>query len=144
MVSPKVMNFRQYVRRDQPEINLIALIDVLLVILIFLMISTTFSRVAGLSVRLPLASTESASVSKSLQMAVDAEGHFALNGRRLSARDAPSLALELRALSSGDASQIVEIHADARATHQSVISVMEAARLAGLPQLVFSAQSMSR
>ncbi len=138
------MNFRQQVRRDQPEINLIAFIDVLLVILIFLMISTTFSRVAGLSVRLPVASHESASVSKSLRVTVDAEGNFALDGRRLAARDAQSLALELRAKSSGDASQTVEILADARATHQSVVSVMEAARLAGLPQLVFSAQSTSR
>ncbi len=138
------MNFRQQVRRDQPEINLIAFIDVLLVILIFLMISTTFSRVAGLSVRLPVASHESASVSKSLRVTVDAEGNFALDGRRLAARDAQSLALELRAKSSGDASQTVEIQADARATHQSVVSVMEAARLAGLPQLVFSAQSTSR
>ena len=138
------MNFRQQVRRDQPEINLIAFIDVLLVILIFLMISTTFSRVAGLKVRLPVASNESAQVPKSLRVAVDAEGHFALNGRRLAAGDAQSLALELRTQSSGDASQTVEIQADARATHQSVVSVMEAARLAGLPQLVFTAQSTSR
>lgn len=138
------MNFRQQLRRDQPEINLIAFIDVLLVILIFLMISTTFSRVAGLSVRLPVASNESAPAPKSLRVAVDAEGHFALNGRRLAARDAQSLALELREKSSGDISQIVEIQADARATHQSVVSVMEAARLAGLPQLVFTAQSTSR
>ena len=138
------MNFRQQVRRDQPEINLIAFIDVLLVILIFLMISTTFSRVAGLSVRLPVASNEPAPVPKSLRVAVDTEGHFALNGRRLAARDAQSLALELRAESAGDVSQTVEIQADARATHQSVVSVMEAARLAGLPQLVFTAQSTSR
>ena len=138
------MKFRQQIRRDHPEINLIAFIDVLLVILIFLMISTTFSRVAGLSVRLPVASHESAPVPKSLLVAVDAEGNFAIEGRRLAARDAQSLALELRAQSSGGASQTVEIQADARAPHQSVVSVMEAARLAGLPQLVFSAQSMSR
>lgn len=138
------MKFRQQIRRDHPEINLIAFIDVLLVILIFLMISTTFSRVAGLSVRLPLASHESAPVPKSLRVAVDAEGNFAIEGRRLAARDTQSLALELRAQSSGDASQTVEIQADARATHQSVVSVMEAARLAGLPKLVFSAQSTSR
>jgi biopolymer transport protein ExbD len=75
---------------------------------------------------------------------VDADGRFALNGRRLSARDASSLALELRNLSGDDAMQIVDIHADAQATHQSVISVMEAARLAGLSQVTFSAQSKSR
>ncbi|MEO0314317.1 MAG: Biopolymer transport protein ExbD/TolR [Pseudomonadota bacterium] len=138
------MNFRQANRRDRPEINLIAFIDVLLVILIFLMISTSFSRVAGLSVRLPTVSAEASAPPKSLHIAVDAEGRFALNGRRLSARDAPSLALELRNLSAGNSTQIVNIHADAQATHQSVISVMEAARLVGLSQVTFSAQSDAR
>jgi biopolymer transport protein ExbD len=138
------MNFRQSVRRDQPEINLIAFIDVLLVILIFLMISTSFSRVAGLAVRLPTVGAEANIPSKSLHIAIDAEGHFALNGRRLSVRDATSLAIELRNLAAGDSTQIVNIHADAQATHQSVVSVMEAARLAGLSQVTFSAQTKSR
>lgn len=138
------MNFRQATRRDQPEINLIAFIDVLLVILIFLMISTSFSRTAGLAVRLPAVGAEASSTPKSLHVAVDAEGNFALNGRRLSARDASSLALELRNVAAGDNATMVDIHADAQATHQSVISVMEAARLAGLSQVTFSAQSMSR
>ena len=135
------MNFRQQARRDQPEINLIAFIDVLLVILIFLMISTSFSRVTGLAVRLPTVSAEASTPPKSLHIAVDAEGGFALNGRRVAARDAASLAQELRRLAAGDATQIVDIHADAQATHQSVVSVMEAARLAGLSQVSFSAQS---
>ena len=138
------MNFRQATRRDQPEINLIAFIDVLLVILIFLMISTSFSRVAGLAVRLPTVGAEASAPPKSLRIVVDAEGNFALNGRRLSARDESSLAIELRNLSGGDSTQIVDIHADAQATHQSIISVMEAARLAGLSQVTFSAQSKSR
>lgn len=135
------MNFHLQRRRDQPEINLIAFIDVLLVILIFLMISSTFSRVTGLNVRLPSAGAAPQAVPASLVVAVDASGRFALNGRRTTASDARSLAVELRTLSAGDPSRTIEIHADARATHQSVVSVMEAARLAGLPQLVFSAQS---
>ena len=135
------MNFRQQARRDQPEINLIAFIDVLLVILIFLMISTSFSRVTGLAVRLPTVSAEASTPPKSLHIAVDAEGRFALNGRRVAARDAASLAQELRRQAVGGATQIVDIHADAQATHQSVVSVMEAARLAGLSQVSFSAQS---
>ncbi len=138
------MNFRQRPQRDLPEINLIAFIDVLLVILIFLMISTTFSRVAGLSIRLPSAGAEAGSPPTSLQVVVDAEGRFSIDGRRLSAVDAHTLAVELRALSSGDPAQVVEIHADALATHQSVVHVMEAARQAGLPRLVFSAQSEPR
>jgi biopolymer transport protein ExbD len=135
------MNFRQQARRDQPEINLIAFIDVLLVILIFLMISTSFSRVTGLAVRLPTVSAEASTPPKSLHIAVDTEGRFALNGRRVAARDAASLAQELRRQAVGGATQIVDIHADAQATHQSVVSVMEAARLAGLSQVTFSAQS---
>ena len=135
------MNFRQQARRDQPEINLIAFIDVLLVILIFLMISTSFSRVTGLAVRLPTVSAEASTPPKSLHIAVDAEGGFALNGRRVAVRDAASLAQELRRQAVGGATQIVDIHADAQATHQSVVSVMEAARLAGLSQVTFSAQS---
>ena len=135
------MNFRQPARRDQPEINLIAFIDVLLVILIFLMISTSFSRVTGLAVRLPTVSAEASTPPKSLHIAVDAEGRFALNGRRVAVRDAASLAQELRRQAVGGATQIVDIHADAQATHQSVVSVMEAARLAGLSQVSFSAQS---
>ena len=135
------MNFRQQARRDQPEINLIAFIDVLLVILIFLMISTSFSRVTGLAVRLPTVSAEASTPPKSLHIAVDAEGRFALNGRRVAVRDAASLAQELRRQAVGGAIQIVDIHADAQATHQSVVSVMEAARLAGLSQVTFSAQS---
>ena len=135
------MNFRQPARRDQPEINLIAFIDVLLVILIFLMISTSFSRVTGLAVRLPTVSAEASTPPKSLHIVVDAEGRFALNGRRVAVRDAASLAQELRRQAVGGATQIVDIHADAQATHQSVVSVMEAARLAGLSQVSFSAQS---
>ncbi len=138
------MNFRQSTRRDQPEINLIAFIDVLLAVLIFLMISTSFSRTAGLAVRLSTVGEEASSPPKSIHIVVDAEGHVALNGRRSSARDTSLLALELRNLSSRDSTQIVDIHADGQATHQSVISVMEAARLAGLPQVTFSAQSNSR
>lgn len=138
------MNFRQSTRRDQPEINLIAFIDVLLVVLIFLMISTHFTRTAGLAVRLPKVGEEASSPPKSIHIVVDAEGQVALNGRRSSTPDPSSLALELRNLSSGNASQIVDIHADAQATHQAVISVMEAARLAGLSQVTFSAQSKPR
>ena len=87
----------------EPEINLIPFIDVLLVILIFLMISTSFSRVTGLAVRLPTVSAEASTPPKSLHIAVDAEGGFALNGRRVAARDAASLAQELRRLAAGDA-----------------------------------------
>ena len=135
------MNFRKGQRRAPPEINLIAFIDVLLVILIFLMVSTTFSKFTSLNVSLPSAEAESTPVPKSITVAVDAQGHYAIQQQRITATDPLSLANALREAAHGNAEMTVEIHADAMASHQSVVQLMEASRLAGLPKLVFAAQS---
>ncbi len=135
------MRFRSERRRDLPEVNLIAFIDVLLVILIFLMVSTTFSRFSALQVRLPTAAPDAQAAPASVAVAVDAEGRFAIDNRRIEARDPSSLALALKDASRANPDCVVEIRADAMATHQSVVNVMEAARLAGLPKLVFATQS---
>ncbi len=133
------VQFRKSPRRDQPEVNLIAFIDVLLVILIFLMVSTTFSKFSALQVSLPTAAaTPQAAQPRKVSVTVDAEGRFAIDNRRVAARDAQSLAIELKQASQSNADCVVEIHADAMATHQSVVNVMEAARLAGLQKLSFS------
>lgn len=135
------MNFRKGQRRAPPEINLIAFIDVLLVILIFLMVSTTFSKFTSLNISLPSAEAESTPLPKSITVAVDAQGHYAIQQQRIAAKDPVSLASALREAAHGNAEMIVEIHADAMASHQSVVQLMEAARMAGLPKLVFAAQS---
>lgn len=135
------MNFRKGQRRAPPEINLIAFIDVLLVILIFLMVSTTFSKFTNLNVSLPSAEAESTPVPKSITVAVDAQGHYAIQQQRITATDPVSLANALREAAHGNAEMTVEIHADAMASHQSVVQLMEASRIAGLPKLVFAAQS---
>ncbi len=136
------MNFRKATRRDQPEVNLIAFIDVLLVILIFLMVSTSFNKYSALQVSLPKADANAQqALPKSVGVAVDAEGRYAVDNRRVSAVDAVTLASLLKEASHGNPDCVLEIHADALATHQSVINVMEAARLAGLPRLVFSTLS---
>lgn len=133
------MQFRKGSRRDQPEVNLIAFIDVLLVILIFLMVSTTFSKFSALQVSLPTAAANpQAALPRSVSVAVDAEGRFAVDNRRVAARDPQALAIELKQASKSNPGCMVEIHADAMATHQSVVNVMEAARLAGLQKLSFS------
>ena len=133
------MQFRKSARRDQPEVNLIAFIDVLLVILIFLMVSTTFSKFSALQLSLPTAAaTPQAQLPHSVSVAVDAEGRFAVDNRRVAARDAQALALELKAAAKANPDCVVEIHADAMTTHQSVVNVMEAARMAGLQKLSFS------
>ncbi len=135
------MDFRKGRERDRPEVNLIAFIDVLLVILIFLMVSTTFSKVSALRVSLPTADPEQKQqLPELLRVAVDADGHFAIDNRRIEARDASSLALALKEAARGRADLMVEVHADAMATHQSVVNVMEAARMAGLSRLNFATE----
>jgi len=135
------MNFRKGQRRAPPEINLIAFIDVLLVILIFLMVSTTFSKFTSLNVSLPSAEANSTPAPKSIVVAVDAKGHYAIQQHRITATDTVSLAFALREAAHGNPEMTIEIHADAMASHQSVVQLMEAARIAGLPKLVFAAQS---
>ncbi len=136
------MRFRSGRRRDQPEINLIAFIDVLLVVLIFLMVSTTFSRFSALKVSLPTASAQPQPAQPvRVTVAVDADGRFAVDQQRIEARDAQGLAAALRTAAQANPDCVLEIRADALASHQSVVHVMEAARLAGLQRLVFATQS---
>ena len=141
------MNFRRGMARDEPEINLIPFIDVLLVILIFLMVTTTYSRFTALQVTLPTAEAEKAQQRPpEIHVLVDAQGRYAINNVQIAYRDVAGLAEDLRRAASAASSQskqdpVLIINADALATHQTVINIMEAARIAGLPQLTFAAQS---
>lgn len=141
------MNFRRGRARDEPEINLIPFIDVLLVILIFLMVTTTYSRFTALQVTLPTAEAEKAQQRPpEIHVVVDAQGRYAINNVQVAYRDVAGLAEDLRraaSVASGPGKQdpVLIINADALATHQTVINIMEAARIAGLPQLTFAAQS---
>ena len=141
------MNFRRGMARDEPEINLIPFIDVLLVILIFLMVTTTYSRFTALQVTLPTAEAEKAQQRPpEIHVLVDAQGRYAINNVQIAYRDVAGLAEDLRrAAATGSAQNkqdpVLIINADALATHQTVINIMEAARIAGLPQLTFAAQS---
>lgn len=133
------MQFRKTARRDQPEVNLIAFIDVLLVILIFLMASTTFSQVGAMRVNLPTAAVQpEAAPPRRISVAVNADGEVAVDNQRVAARDVNALSLSLKQAAQANPDCVVEIRADAMATHQSVVQVMEAARLAGLQRLSFS------
>ena len=141
------MNFRRGMARDEPEINLIPFIDVLLVILIFLMVTTTYSRFTALQVTLPTAEAEKAQQRPpEIHVVVDAQGRYAINNVQIAYRDVAGLAEDLRRAASGASGTgrqdpVLIINADALATHQTVINIMEAARIAGLPQLTFAAQS---
>mgnify|MGYP002145088077 FL=1 len=127
----------------EPEINLIPFIDVLLVILIFLMISTTFTRYQELAITLPTANgSESQMEQKQIHIAVSRDGRFAINGKVTDRSQLSSALTQLTGQSSqkeGGSLQ-VNIDADARAPHQAVMSALEAARDANLSNIVFSSQ----
>ncbi len=134
------MKFRRGYAED-PEINLIPLIDVLLVVLIFLAVSTTYSRFAQLQIELPSASAKPAT-SKPLEIhvAISADGRFALGGATVPVSDSGALVDLLRSAAAKGGDPVLVINADAQAPHQSVITVMEAARNAGLSRLSFATQ----
>jgi biopolymer transport protein ExbD len=139
------MKFRKSARRDTPEVNLIAFIDVLLVILIFLMVSTTFSKFSALKLSLPTATTNPEQAQpKTVSVAIDASGSVTVDGRRLGLIEPKTLAAALKQVVGANTDSVVEIHADAMATHQSVVDVMEAARLAGLQRLSFATRNPPR
>lgn len=136
------MNFRGRRSRDEPEINLIPLIDVLLVILIFLAASTSFSRFSELSVTLPTASRDAQTpLLPPVTITVAADGRYAVNGKALPQREVEQLAQSLRSAIAGRPDPSVIIDADAAATHQSVIGAMEAARQAGIARVGFTTRS---
>lgn len=143
------MNFRKGKHREDPEINLIAFIDVLLVILIFLMVTTTYSKFTALQITLPTADAEKAiGRPAEINVVVDSQGRYAINNVRVAFHDVAGLAADLRnaasALGATAKEPVVIINADAMAAHQSVINVLEAARMAGLAQLTFSAQTSGK
>jgi biopolymer transport protein ExbD len=135
------MNFRRGRVREDPDINLIPLIDILIVILIFLFLTTTYSRFAELQINLPEASAERATDKpQMLTVAVDALGRYAINGVTTSYGDPQQFANALRDAAKGAKEPIIAISADQKATHQSVINVMESARLAGYNHISFTTQ----
>ena len=135
------MNFRPRTQ-DEPEINLIPFIDVLLVILIFLMLSTTYSKFTELQLTLPIANAEQLrDRPKEIIVAVASDGRYAVNKTALEGKTVPDIATALQGAAKAGKDTVIIISADAMAPHQSVVSVMEAARRVGLNQVTFATQS---
>lgn len=136
------MNFQRGRVREEPEINLVPMIDVMLVILIFLMITTTYSKYTEMQINLPTADAE-----KQLErpgevsVVVNAQGQYVVNRTPVTFTSVEQFAGELRKAGAGLREPVVIISADASATHQSVVRVMEASRVAGLSQITFTTQS---
>lgn len=139
------MNFRKHHRREEePEINLIPFIDVLLVILIFLMLTTTYSKFTELKINLPSANAQASKPRpRELVVVVTADGRYAINQRPIEGRSVDVLAAGLASAAGGTKDTVVVVTADASATHQSVINVMDAARRVGLSQLTFATQGQT-
>lgn len=135
------MNFR--VRpKEEPEINLIPFIDVLLVILIFLMLTTTYSKFTEMQLKLPVADADAQrDYAREVLVSVSAEGQYSINKQVVNGRSVDDLTSALQAGAKAGPESVVIIHADASARHQAVISVMEAARRAGLTQITFASVS---
>ena len=138
------MNFRRGRNREDPEINLIPMIDVLLVILIFLMVTTTYAKFTELKINLPQATGEQSHDQPTvINVAVDSVGHYLVNDTPAAYKDPDAFAQVLKTAVADRKDPIIAISADASATHQSVVNIMEAARRAGIAHVTFTTQGVA-
>ena len=136
------MNFQRGRYKEEPEINLVPLIDVMMVILIFLMITTTYSKYTELQINLPTADAEKQlERSNEVSVLVNAQGQYVINKMPVAFSSIEQLAGEMRRAASGLREPIVIISADKVSNWQAVVQVMEASRVAGLSQITFTTQS---
>ncbi len=139
------MNFQRGKQNDEPEINLVPMIDVLLVILIFLVVTTTYSKFAELEISLPQASGEevdkNAEKPNNIDITVSANGEYTINLVPIKSSSIEGLRDALQSAAKNLPDPFIIINADAKATHQSVITVMEAARLAGYNKITFTTET---
>jgi len=139
------VNFQRGRVREEPEINLIPMIDVLLVILIFLMITTTYSKFAGLEINLPTADAQPPKEQPAeINVVVTASGDVLVNKVPVTGRNVDSIGIALKRAAGEGREPVVIINADAKATHQSVIDVMQAAQQSGLSHISFATQQTQR
>ena len=138
------MKFRPRVR-EEPEINLVPLIDVMMVILIFLMISTTYSKYTELQINLPTANADKQpDRPNEISVLVNATGQYVIDKSPVGFTTISALADALRRAGGDRKDPIIVISADAQATHQSVVRVMEASRTAGYAQITFTTQAQTK
>ena len=135
------MNFRLGSFEEEPEINLVPFIDVLIVIVIFLAVTTTYSKYSELQINLPTAdANRPAERPNQVNVGVSASGQYMVNRTAVTFTTREAFANELRRAAGGVADPVIIINADANATHQAVIHVMEAAQTAGFGKITFTAQ----
>ena len=136
------MNFQRGRSREEPEINLIPMIDVLLVIIIFLMLTTTYAKFSGLEINLPTADASKQNEQPNeIDVAITAAGQVLINKSPLADANVKSIADALRRAAGSRPDPVIIINADAKAMHQNVIDVMQAAQTAGYPHVSFATQN---
>ncbi len=136
------MNFRRGRREDYPEINLIPFIDILLVIVIFLAVSTTYARFAELKINLPASGAQQTpDTPRQIEVGVAENGRYQVDSLTLGDAGVDRIAAALKTAAAGQNDPVVVINADAQASHQSVVNVMEAARQVGLTRITFATQT---
>jgi biopolymer transport protein ExbD len=125
--------------KEPVDINLTPLIDVVFLLLIFFMVSTTFNRDSELSIELPSASAEAQKrLPESIEVAIDAQGRFYVNGRQLLNTQSKTIRQALRSAAGDNDSPPIIISADAKTPHQAVVQIMDAARELGFVRLTFA------
>ena len=135
------MNFQRGKRHEELEMNLVPLIDVLLVIIIFLVVSATFSRTSELQINLPTAEANSPQDKPLvITVEVDAAGRYMVNGSEVEGAEVSAIASALTKAAGDGKEPTIVINADAKATHQSVVNVMEASRQANYTHITFATQ----
>ncbi len=136
------MNFQRGRSQEEPEINLVPMIDVLLVIIIFLMLTTTYSKFSGLELNLPTAdAAKQAEQPNEIDVAVTSTGQVLINKSPLTETDVKAISEGLRRAAGTRSEPLIVINADAKTTHQSVVDVMQAAQAAGYPHISFATQA---
>ena len=136
------MNFRRR-REDEFELNVIPLVDVMFVLLLFFMVTTTFKEEFEVGIDLPRAASESKIPEKPLEIAIDAQGEFFVNGQKVVDTQLPTLKRAIQKIAGDDVKQLVVLSADAKTPHQAVITAMDAARQLGFSRLSFATQQLS-
>ncbi len=138
------MNLRQF-RREEPSVNLTPLIDVVFLLLIFFMVTTTFREESEIQINLPQASNKPVEhEAQALEVTIDRDGHFFVNQQALINTQLDTLKRALRELKSDAGNQSVIVSADANAPHQAVVKAMDAARQVGLTRLSIATRTFER
>jgi biopolymer transport protein ExbD len=137
------MNFRPRVK-NKPELNLIPLIDVLIVLLIFLVLTTTFSREAALHIRLPEAGAQADDKDKGVELVIDRQGRYFVDGRQVVNSQIDTLKKALREAAGENKDPLLTVSADKTAQHQSVMTALDAAGQAGFVHITFAAKTAEK